>query len=327
MAITKFHNSSYLLSFRPDGVRGKQIRKKFKTKREALAYQKSVLSGKNVAFDKRTLNDLILIWYDYHGRSLKSSEDTKNRLLKLSDAMGNPLASLVDGSLFSVYRQSRVDSGISPATVNRELSTLKGVYSELFRLGYWSAESPILKVRKFKEQKRELSYLTIEEINLLFLEINKSFNDSLYPVVSLCLATGARWSEAEKITFSNLTNQGVNYVDTKNGYSRFVPVTERVFLVLSLFLTANGSFSSCYSAFRSALSRSGIKTEQGQSAHVLRHTFASHFIMNGGNVLTLQKILGHSSLQMTMRYAHLSPDYLQDAVKFNPLSMLGVSNK
>jgi len=49
--------------------------------------------------------------------------------------------------------------------------------------------------------------------------------------------------------------------------------------------------------------------------------------MNGSNVLMLQKILGHSSLQMTMRYAYLSPDYLQDAVKFNPLSMLDVSNK
>lgn len=57
-----------------------------------------------------------------------------------------------------------------------------------------------------------------------------------------------------------------------------------------------------------------------QAAHVLRHTFASHFVMNGGNILTLQKILGHSSLVMTMRYAHLSPDHLSDAVRFNPLA-------
>jgi site-specific recombinase XerD len=48
--------------------------------------------------------------------------------------------------------------------------------------------------------------------------------------------------------------------------------------------------------------------------------FASHFIQNGGNILTLQKILGHSSLAMTMRYAHLSPDHLSDAVRFGPLS-------
>ncbi len=46
----------------------------------------------------------------------------------------------------------------------------------------------------------------------------------------------------------------------------------------------------------------------------------SHFAMNGGNILTLQRILGHASINMTMRYAHLSPDHLQDAVRLNPLS-------
>jgi integrase len=44
--------------------------------------------------------------------------------------------------------------------------------------------------------------------------------------------------------------------------------------------------------------------------HCLRHTFASHFMMSGGNILTLQKLMGHSTLAMTMRYAHLSPDHL-----------------
>ncbi|WP_162949916.1 tyrosine-type recombinase/integrase, partial [Pseudomonas aeruginosa] len=53
--------------------------------------------------------------------------------------------------------------------------------------------------------------------------------------------------------------------------------------------------------------------------HVLRHTFASHFIMNGGHIVTLQHILGHASLSMTMRYAHLSQDHLSEAVRFNPL--------
>lgn len=46
--------------------------------------------------------------------------------------------------------------------------------------------------------------------------------------------------------------------------------------------------------------------------HVLRHTFASHFIMSGGNILTLQKILGHSDVKMTLIYAHLAPDFLGD---------------
>ncbi|SEK41910.1 Phage integrase family protein [Atopomonas hussainii] len=66
--------------------------------------------------------------------------------------------------------------------------------------------------------------------------------------------------------------------------------------------------------------RDSIKLPKGQATHVLRHSFASHFMQNDGKVLTLQKILGHSSLAMTMRYAHLAPEHLADALKYGPLS-------
>lgn len=65
-----------------------------------------------------------------------------------------------------------------------------------------------------------------------------------------------------------------------------------------------------------------IHLPKGQAAHALRHTFASHFMQKGGNILTLQKIQGHSDLAMTMRYARLAPEHLQDAVRFGPLSSL-----
>ncbi len=68
-----------------------------------------------------------------------------------------------------------------------------------------------------------------------------------------------------------------------------------------------------------AVSRSGLTFPAGQKTHVLRHTFASHFMMSGGNILTLQKVLGHASLNMTMRYAHLAPDYLKDVITLGPI--------
>jgi site-specific recombinase XerD len=49
--------------------------------------------------------------------------------------------------------------------------------------------------------------------------------------------------------------------------------------------------------------------------HDLRHTFASHFMVKGGNILTLERILGHSTLAMTMRYVHLSPDFMKDKMR------------
>lgn len=79
-------------------------------------------------------------------------------------------------------------------------------------------------------------------------------------------------------------------------------------------------FSPCYYAFRSAVERAGIVLPDGQMTHVLRHTFASHFMMRGGNILVLQRILGHTDIKMTMRYSHFAPDHLEDAIKLNPLN-------
>ncbi|SQN80510.1 Mu prophage; Tail fiber protein [Escherichia coli] len=62
------------------------------------------------------------------------------------------------------------------------------------------------------------------------------------------------------------------------------------------------------------------RISMGHGTHVMRHTFATHFMMNGGNIVTLQRILGHATIQQTMTYAHFSPDFLQDAINFNPLA-------
>lgn len=78
-------------------------------------------------------------------------------------------------------------------------------------------------------------------------------------------------------------------------------------------------FAPAYDAFKSALTRGGIELPKGQRTHVLRHTFASHFMMRGGNILVLQQILGHSTIMMTMRYAHFAPNHLDAAVALNPL--------
>ncbi|MGS6357418.1 tyrosine-type recombinase/integrase, partial [Enterobacter hormaechei] len=65
-------------------------------------------------------------------------------------------------------------------------------------------------------------------------------------------------------------------------------------------------------------SRAGIELPKGQRTHVIRHTFASHFMMRGGNFLVLQQILGHSTIIMTMRYAHFAANHLDAAVALNP---------
>lgn len=169
----------------------------------------------------------------------------------------------------------------------------------------------------FVNQKKELSFLTRPQIDLKSM-VFLSSNESLPYLVAICLSTGARWSEAENLVLSNCQNGGFQFVDTKNGKNRFVPVSEHWFRYVRARLR-QGPFKPCYAAYRSAFRRSGLTVPAGQLAHVLRHTFASQFVMDGGNIVVLQRILGHSSLNVTMRYAHLSPDYLVQAITFNPL--------
>lgn len=141
------------------------------------------------------------------------------------------------------------------------------------------------------------------------------------------MATGARWTEAESLRRPQVRNGLIQFALTKSKKVRAVPIDpaleaelERHYSKHSGAIGDERFFTYAYSAFIEALDRTGITLPPGQATHVMRHTFASHFMINGRNILALQKILGHSSLTMTMRYAHLSPDHLVEARQLNPLS-------
>lgn len=112
----------------------------------------------------------------------------------------------------------------------------------------------------------------------------------------------------------------ITFSKTKNSKNRTVPISESLFEKIKkrggklVFPTLD------YPLVRDVIKTVAPDVPDGQAVHALRHTFASHFMMNGGNILTLQKILGHAKIQTTMIYAHLAPDYLQDAVRFNPIA-------
>ena len=110
--------------------------------------------------------------------------------------------------------------------------------------------------------------------------------------------------------------------DTKNGKQRVIRITSKLssYLRSQAFPTnTDRLFDTCRSAFRKALERTSIELPQGQSTHVLRYTYASHFVMKGGDILTLKNTLGHPGLKLIMRYAHLSLDYMQQAVELSSL--------
>jgi len=73
------------------------------------------------------------------------------------------------------------------------------------------------------------------------------------------------------------------------------------------------------------MDKTSITLPRGQLTYVLRHTFAAYFMMSGGNIFASQKILSHHDIKTTMRYAHLAPEHLETALRFNPLATLSVN--
>ncbi|KGJ98140.1 phage integrase [Thalassotalea sp. ND16A] len=322
MSIKKLAVNSYSVDIRPDGRNGKRYRKKFPTKTEALKYEKYILSQYHDKAwlekpkDTRRISALIPLWYKHHGSQLKNGDKDLIRVKAINELMGNPRVCDITNKFMAEFAAERMQS-IKATTYNRDIAVISSVFTQLIKSEILQGENPI-KGKKQKEKRTELAFLTTEEIKTLLTKLD---GDSL-KIAKVCLSTGCRWSEGQLLRASDIHNQKITFVDTKNGKPRSVPITKSLFEELSQHKKQGQLFESCYSTFMYRLGTSGIKLPKGQASHVMRHTFASHYMMNGGNLLSLQKILGHGDIKMTMRYAHLAPDYLIEVLDKNPLSNL-----
>lgn len=327
--IRKLPSGRWQVDLQPGGRGHKRIRKSFVSKSDAQRFQRWALSqhdsgtlAPQLRQDKRTLVELIKAWHLAHGKFLRDGERRYKHLLRMSESFGNPIGSKLTATAYTVYRAQRIEAGISPKTCNNELGYLNAVFNELHRTADITYQNPFRNVRPIAIPEREMGYLDHDQIRKIFSELKeRTTNPHAFLVARLSLETGARWSEAERLTLNRLEKHRVTFDQTKSGKNRSVPISEDLYKQLLEHLTQWGTFgTSTISAFRRAVDRSGVDLPRGQCAHILRHTFASHFIMNGGNILTLQKILGHATINMTMRYAHLAPDHLEEAVTLNPVS-------
>ncbi len=327
MAINKTPEGTWLVDLcLPDGHR---LRRRFKTKLEATRFEYYTISkteqGKpwKSEKDRRKLNDLINQWFKLHGCNLRDGSRRLTKLLYLSEALGNPLASRLTPAVFAEYRVKRLSAGISGKTLNNELGYLRAVFNELHSLGDLDYTNPLERVKPLKLQERSLTFLTPVQVDELLSVIQDSCdNPHVYPITLICLATGCRWSEAENLRAKNLHSGQIVFEGTKSGKVRAVPVSASLVKQVRAHWKKHGAFTASLSSFRRALHRCSFQLPAGQASHVLRHTFASHFVQGGGNLLVLQKILGHSTLAMTMRYSHLAPDHLQEALGLNPVSQI-----
>jgi integrase len=337
--IKKTPDAKWQVDVQPGGRAGKRVKRIFKTLAEAKRFENHLL-GQSITQpwnpppkDSRKLNDLIEAWWSSHGQHLESGPNTKSRLLHFSKQIGNPIARNVTAKLFSEWRSvcmNRVNQPMQAAGVNHVHSYLRAMFNHLIEVRDWHLENPLESLQQLRKSASEPRYLTDGEIATLLAVLEEGRNPHALLCSKLALSTGARWNEAEGLQRKNLTEATVRYhtrKDNTGGKWRTVPISIELFEELAGHMTAHSPdgirlFSSCSAAFRHAIKRADIDLPPGQLTHVLRHTFATCFLKNGGDIRTLQSLLGHATIAMTMKYAHLVESQLQMAVRLNPLAIL-----
>ncbi|WP_394183392.1 tyrosine-type recombinase/integrase [Marinomonas posidonica] len=325
--------SGYEVRFRVAGRGSREYKRTFPTKGECERFMRYTIAQHETQSDEkpwlekpkdnRKLSELIDIWDDIHGHFLKDGKRRKAKMLMIADQLGDPVGSSLSSTQYIRWRAKRAKEGRKPKTLNNDLTYLSAMFSTLIKSKEIYYPNPLEEVQNVRVPDNELAFLTHDQINELLAATDECDNPHVTLISKVCLATGARWGEAEALTIQRVHNNKVLYTDTKGNKNRSVPITPELFEELQEHAKrtrGNNLFTFSISAFRRALKRTTIELPAGQASHVLRHTFASHFIMNGGNILTLQKILGHTDIKMTMRYAHLAPDYLEEATRLNPLA-------
>ncbi|NSL34571.1 tyrosine-type recombinase/integrase [Citrobacter werkmanii] len=324
MTVTKLDSGKYRVDVRPQGRNGKRYRKTFPTKDEAVRYEKYMLAtGHNKGWvekpkDRRRLAELIELWWKHHGSQLPSGHSMHLKLQNIDEQMGHPRACDIGRKSFADYQAMRMQSGIKPETINKARWLLNGVFTVLINTGNYHAENPMKGVKPVRVPVREMGFLSREDVQRLLAALD---GDDLR-AVKLCLATGGRWGEVKSLNRTAVIPHKVTYVITKNNRSRTIPISEELWKEITAGDTMRLFPGASYDRVRDIIDSLFPWLPEGQALHVLRHTFASHFMMGGGNILTLQRILGHSNITQTMIYAHFSPDHLMDAVKLNPLSLV-----
>jgi integrase len=179
----------------------------------------------------------------------------------------------------------------------------------------------IRRVRLLPENNERLRYLMKEECQALI----QACIPHLTPIVITALNTGMRRDEILSLECErhvDLTHGVILLDKTKNRHQHGIPINLTLRSTLQSLVrrldspyvftdTTGKRFRDVKRAFHFACRRAGIKDF---TFHDLRHTFASHLVMAGVDLLTVKKLLGHKTLKMTLRYAHLSPSHKAKAI-------------
>ncbi len=195
------------------------------------------------------------------------------------------------------YRRQRKQAGVSDVTINRELAFLRHLYTMAITWGK-ASENPVKKIRFARENNGRIRMLSLGEEGQLLAYCRPQ----LKPLVVAALHTGFRSSELLSLTWEDVDFRR-QIITVQAGTAATGPV----------FCNRQGTpYRSFRTAFERAVRKAGL---EDFTFHDLRHTFASRLVMAGVDLPTVQSLMGHKDISMTLRYTHLSSDHKQRAVR------------
>jgi integrase len=307
-------------------VNGKEVREKCDNKTQAKAiYGKrkaEIREGRyfpKVKTIKSTFRDLTGDYLTYADLHHKRKGDDLPRVQTWIDSFGSTIAEDVKPSHVEQVMARLKEGGMEPATIHRRLTVLKAIYNRAEGMGIIE-KNPVRNVRPPKYDNSLVRFLDMSQEKRLF----EVLPDYLCPIVTVALHSGCRAGELLKLEWRDVDFKRGMFVcrNTKAGDSRWIPMNTVIKKTLG-DLSAGpmdpaskvfhvGHEKSLSRAFAVAVKRAGLEPFR---FHDLRHTFASRLAMNGANDRTLQTLGGWKTPRMLLRYSHLGPSHLQDAVE------------
>ena len=219
-----------------------------------------------------------------------------------------------DNSLIDALRVECRKRGNRNSTINRKLACLGKLLRKHYRDGHIDR---LPDLSKYPERNGRIRFLSYQEEQVLFASLD-FFDPHHGNLARFLVNTGARVGEALGLKWSDVTAGSVTFWETKANTPRTVPLTLAASSVLESERGGRpiGPFADIrYPKFRAtwlkAKKKAGLAQDPQVVPHVLRHTCASRLAQNGVDIKRIQEFLGHRTLAMTLRYAHLAPKHLE----------------
>lgn len=210
-----------------------------------------------------------------------------------------------------------------PATANRYLAALSHALSVASKEWEWIEANPLKRVRRKVEPRGRVRFLSDAERKRVLEACKASDEKTLFPITAIAIASGPRQGEILALRYPehvDLVKRRLLIARSKNGESRTVPIAPFVVDALREYLKGRGAEPGLlfpirgdvlHKPWREALAAAKVEDFR---FHDLRHTAASYLAMNGATLMELMHVLGHKTMQMVKRYAHLTEQHTAEVV-------------